>query len=223
MLFEESCNRDSVSALEERSLLQQIVSFGVGYPYGRSGLSKAAISDTDTLHREISRILSSQKYSDAGNIICDAKDRIRNGDDGYYFFDLDKGRILAGGQHPIEDIIIDFTLPGADDRVLLRRKKGTCLHSIGFLIVPDAVNFLWMNRVCVPLKEFHMLSFITVDDSRSGFVVDYDATQNNRPLVLFPCEENSDIIQSQLAHDDHCQTVEHESFIGGIGCYLKNI
>ena len=203
--------------------MQQIVSFGVGYPYGRSGLSKAAISDTDTLHREISRILSSQKYSDAGNIICDAKDRIRNGDDGYYFFDLDKGRILAGGQHPIEDIIIDFTLPGADDRVLLRRRKGTCLHSIGFLIVPDAVNFLWMNRVCVPLKEFHMLSFITVDDSRSGFVVDYDATQNNRPLVLFPCEENSDIIQSQLAHDDHCQTVEHESFIGGIGCYLKNI
>ena len=83
MLFEESCNRDSVSALEERSLLQQIVSFGVGYPYGRSGLSKAAISDTDTLHREISRILSSQKYSDAGNIICDAKDRIRNGEDGY--------------------------------------------------------------------------------------------------------------------------------------------
>ena len=46
MLFEESCNRDSVSELEERSLLQQIVSFGVGYPYGRSGLSKAAISET---------------------------------------------------------------------------------------------------------------------------------------------------------------------------------
>ena len=223
MFCEDSYNRDSVSVSEERSLLQQIVSLGVGYPYGRSGLSKAAISDTDTLHRQISRILSLQKYSDAGNIICDAKDRIRNRDDGYYFFDLDKGRILAGGQHPIEDIIIDFTLPGADDGVLLRRRKRACLHSIGFLIAPDAVNFLWMNRVCVPLKEFHMLSFITVDDSRSGFVVDYDATQNNRPLVLFPCEENSDIIQSQLAHDDHCQTVEHESFIGGIGCYLKNI
>ena len=224
MLFEESCNRDSVSALEERSLLQQIVSFGVGYPYGRSGLSKAAISDTDTLHREISRTLSSQKYSDAGNIICDAKDRIRNGDDGYYFFDLDKGRILAGGQHPIEDIIIDFTLPGADDRVLLRRRKGTCLHSIGFLIVPDAVNFLWMNRVCVPLKEFHLLSFITLDgDSKSGFVVDYDAAQNSRPLILFPCEENTDIIQSQLNHDDHCWTAERESFIGNIGLYRGNI
>lgn len=223
MFCEDSYNRDSVSVSEERSLLQQIVSLGVGYPYGRSGLSKAAISDTDTLHRQISRILSLQKYSDAGNIICDAKDRIRNRDDGYYFFDLDKGRILAGGQHPIEDIIIDFTLPGADDGVLLRRRKRTCLHNIGFLIAPDAVNFLWMNRVYVPLKEFHMLSFITVDDSRSGLVVDYDATQHNKPLVLFPCEENIDIIQTQLDHDDRYWTAERESFIGSIGLYRENI
>ena len=224
MLCEESYNRDSVNISEERRLLQQIVSLGVGYPYGRQGVSKAAISDADTLYREISRTLNSQRNSDAESIIREAQDHIRNRDDGYYLLDLHKGRILAGGQHPIEDIIIDFTLPGADDRVLLRRRKGTCLHSIGFLIVPDAVNFLWMNRVCVPLKEFHLLSFITLDgDSKSGFVVDYDAAQNSRPLILFPCEENTDIIQSQLNHDDHCWTAERESFIGNIGLYRGNI
>lgn len=223
MFCDESYNRDSVSVSEERSLLQQIVSLGVGYPYGRSGLFKAAISDADTLHREISRTLSSQEYSNTGNIIREVKDRIRNEDNGYYWLDLYKGRILAGGQHPIEDIIIDFTLLGADDRVLLRRRKGTCLHGTEFLIAPDAVNFLWMHRVCVPLKEFHMLSFITVDDSKSGLVVDYDATQNNRPLILFPYEENLDIIQAQLNHDDRCWTAERESFIGNIGLYRENI
>lgn len=68
-----------------------------------------------------------------------------------------------------------------------------------------------------------MLSFITVDDSRSGLVVDYDATQHNKPLVLFPCEENIDIIQTQLDHDDRYWTAERESFIGSIGLYRENI
>ena len=223
MFGEVSCARDSASVLEERKLLQQLVSLGVGYPYGKSWFSKAAITDTNTLQCQISRELYSRKYSDAGSIIREIKDRIRNGDDGYYFLDLDKGRILAKGQHPIEDMIVDFTISGADDRGLLRRRKGTCLHETRFLIVPDAVNFLWMSRVCVPLKEFHMLSFITVDDSRSGLVVDYDATQHNKPLVLFPCEENIDIIQAQLDHDDRYWTAERESFIGNIGLYRENI
>lgn len=224
MLCEESYNRDSVNISEERRLLQQIVSLGVGYPYGRQGVSKAAISDADTLYREISRTLNSQRNSDAESIIREAQDHIRNRDDGYYLLDLHKGRILAGGQHPIEDIIIDFTLPGTDDRTLLRRRKGTCLHETRFLIVPDAVYFLGINSVCVPLNEFHMLSFISSEDgSKSSFVVDYDATQNSRPLVLFPCEENSNIIQGQLDRDDRCWTAECESFIGSIGFCWRNI
>lgn len=224
MFGEVSYTEDSASILEERKLLQQLVSLGVGYPYGKSWLSKAAITDTNTLQCQISRELRSQKYSDAGSIIREVKDRIRNGDDGYYFLDLDKGRILSKGQYLIEDMIVDFTISGADDRVLLRRRKGTCLHETRFLIVPDAVYFLWENRVCIPLNEFHMLSFISSEDtSKSGLVVDYDAAQNNRPLVLFPCEENSDIIQSQLDHDDRCWTEEHESFIGNTSFYWRNI
>ena len=224
MFGEVSYTEDSASILEERKLLQQLVSLGVGYPYGKSWLSKAAITDTNTLQCQISKELRSQKYSDAGSIIREVKDRIRNGDDGYYFLDLDKGRILSKGQYLIEDMIVDFTISGADDRVLLRRRKGTCLHETRFLIVPDAVYFLWENRVCIPLNEFHMLSFISSEDtSKSGLVVDYDAAQNNRPLVLFPCEENSDIIQSQLDHDDRCWTEEHESLIGNTSFYWRNI
>ncbi len=224
MFGEVNCTGNSTSVLEERKLLQQLVSLGVGYPYGKSWLSKAAITDTNTLQCQISRELCSRKYLDAGSIIREVKDHIRNGDDGYYFLDLDKGRILAKRQYLIEDTIVDFTISGADDRVLLRRRKGTCLHETRFLIVPDAVYFLWENRVCMPLNEFHMLSFISSEDtSKSGFVVDYDAAQNNRPLVLFPCEENSDIIQFQLDHDDRCWTEEHESFIGNTGFYWRNV
>ena len=224
MFGEVSCARDSASVLEERKLLQQLVSLGVGYPYGKSWFSKAAITDTNTLQCQISRELRSRRCLDAGSIIREVKDRIRNGYDGYYFLDLDKGRILAKEQHPIEDMIVDFTISGADDRGLLRRRKGTCLHETRFLIVPDAVYFLWENRVCIPLNEFHMLSFISSDGtSKFGFVVDYDAVQNDRPLVLFPCEENDDIIQSQLDHDDRCWTEEHESFTGNTSFYWKNI
>ena len=224
MFGEVNYTGDSTSVLEERKLLQQIVSLGVGYPYGRQGLSRAAIADTNTLQCQLSRELRSQKYSDAGSIIREVKDRIRNGNDGYDFLDLDKGRILAKRQYLIEDTIVDFTISGADDRVLLRRRKGTCLHETRFLIVPDAVYFLWENRVCIPLNEFHMLSIISSDGtSKSSFVVDYDAAQNNRPLVLFPCEENDDIIQFQLDHDDRCWVTEHETVIGNIGFYWKNI
>lgn len=224
MFGEVNYTGDSTSVLEERKLLQQMVSLGVGYPYGRQGLSRAAITNTNMLQCQITRELRSQKYSDAGSIIQEGKDRIRNGDDGYYFLDLDKGRMLAKGQYLIEDMIVDFAISDADDRVLLRRRKGTCLHEIRFLIVPDAVYFLWENRICMPLNEFHVLSFISSDGtSKSGFVVDYDAAQNNRPLVLFPCEENSDIIQSQLDHDDRCWTEEHESFTGNTSFYWKNI
>lgn len=224
MFGEVNYTGDSISVLEERKLLQQIVSLGVGYPYGRQGLSRAASTDTNTLQCQLSRELRSQKYSDAGSIIREVKGRIRNGDDGYYFLDLDKGRILAKRQYLIEDMIVDFTISGTDDRVLLRRRNRACLHNTGFLIVPDAVYFLWENRVCMPLNEFHMLSSISSEDtSKFGFVVDYDAVQNNRPLVLFPCEENSDIIQSQLDHDDRCWTEEHESFIGNTSFYWRNI
>ena len=156
MFGEVSCARDSASVLEERKLLQQLVSLGVGYPYGKSWFSKAAITDTNTLQCQISRELRSRRCSDAGSIIREVKDRIRNGYDGYYFLDLDKGRILAKEQHPIEDMIVDFTISGADDRGLLRRRKGTCLHETRFLIVPDAVNFLWMNRVFA----YHLTSSI---------------------------------------------------------------
>jgi len=225
MINETNHFRDSVSVLEERKLLKHMVSLGVGYPYGNSlGFSKAAISNADMLHRHVSRTQSSQKCSDAGSIIRDAQDRIRNGNDGYYLLDLHKSRIFARGQHPIADIVIDFILSGANDRVLLRGRTGARLHDTRFLVVPDAVYFLGMNGTCVPLKEFHALSFIrSDDDSKTGFVVDYDTAQNNRPLVLFPCEENSDIIQGQLDHDDRCWTAECESFIGNIGSGWKNI
>lgn len=218
MFSEVNYTKDLASILEERKLLQQLVSLGVGYPYGRSWLSKSAIMDTKTLQYKIERELHSQKYSDVGSIIGDAKDRIQNGGDGYYFLDLDKGRILAGEQYPVEDIIIDFTLPGAEDRILLRRKKGTHLHVAEFLIAPNGVYFLWDNSVSIPLSEFHMLSFISIDnDSTSGLVVDYDSAQNNRPAVLFPFKENNDILQSQLEHDDHCRRKEFESLIRDIG------
>ncbi len=224
MFGEVSYTGDSASVLEERKLLQQIVSLGVGYPYGRQGLSRAAITDTNTLQYQIARELRSQRCSDADSIIREVKNSIRNGDDGYYFLDLDKGRMLAKGQYLIEDMIVDFTILGADDRILLRRRKGTHLHIAGFLIAPNTVYFLWENRVCIPLNEFHMLSFISSDDTfKSGLVVDYDAAQNNRPLVLFPCEENDDIIQFQLDHDDRCWVTEHETVIGNIGFYWKNI
>lgn len=182
------------------------MSLGVGYRYGnRLATSSAAISHADTLHSLISRTLNFQKCSDSNNIIRDAQDHIRSGDDGYYLIDLHKGCVLVKGQHPIEDIIIDFTFWNADDRILLRGRKGTCLHDTRFLVVPDAVYFLGMNRTFVSLKEFHVLSFIRLDrSSKTGFVVDYDAAQNDRPLVLFPCEENSGIIQSELDHDDRC-------------------
>lgn len=209
---------DSTNILEERELLQRLISLGVGYPYGRPWFSKAGITDTNMLQCQTSRSIRSQKYLDAGSIIQKVKDHIQRGDDGYYVLDLHKGRILANGQHPIEDIIIDFTLSGTDDRILLRRRKGTCFYGTGFLIVPDAVYFLDINRVCIPVTEFHALSFLSLNDtSQSGLVVDYDATQNNRPLVFFPCKENSDVIQSQLDHDDYCWEEEFESLIGNIG------
>lgn len=218
------CTKDSASALEERKLLQQMVSLGVGYPYGKSWFSKAAISDANILHRCISSMLSFQKYSDVGNITRKTENRILNGDDGCYLLDLHRGRILARGQHPIEDIIIDFTLLGTNDRILLRRRKGASLHDIGFLITPNTVCFLGMNRAYISISEFHMLSFISLDNnSRSGFVVDYDATQNDRPLVLFPYEENNDIIQSQLDQDDHCLAEEYKSLIGNAGFSWKHI
>lgn len=217
MLYDANYVKDSASIWEERKLLQQLISLGVGYPYGKSWLSKAAITDTNMLQCQILRALRSQQYSTLDSTIREVKDCIRNGNEGYYFLDLDKGRIFAEGQHPIEDMIIDFTLSSADDRVLLRRRKGTRLHSAGFLIAPNAVYFLWENRVYIPLSEFHMLSFISIDNSHSGLVMDYDTAQNSRPLVLFPCEENSDIIQSQLDHDDYCWEEEFESLIGNIG------
>ena len=194
---------DPVSALEEREILEQMVSLGVGYPYGRPWFSKAAISDANTLRRHISTMCSLQKCSDVGSITQAAQKHIRNGDTGYYLLDLHKGRILVGRQQPIEDIIIDFTLRDTDDRVLLRRRKGTCFHNTGFLTAPNAAYFLGMNRA-YQLDEFHMLSFISLDGAKSGIVIDYDARQNDRPQVLFPCKENEDIIQYQLDQDDRC-------------------
>lgn len=218
MFSEANYTEDSVSVLEERELLQRLVSLGVGYPYGRSWLFKSAIMDTKMLQYKIERELHSHKYSDVGSIIWDAKDHIQNGDDGYYFLDLDKGCILAGGQYPIEDMIVDFTISGADDRVLLRRRKGAHLHFARFLIAPNGVYFLWDNSVSIPLSEFHMLSFISIDnDSTSGLMVDYDSAQSNRPSVFFPRKENNDILQSQLDYDDHCRRKEFESLIWDIG------
>ena len=67
-----------------------------------------------------------------------------------------------------------------------------------------------------------MLSFIRVEnDSRLGFVIDYDAAQNNRPLVLFPYEENNEIIQSQLDHDDQRSIEEYEELLRDIRSYEK--
>lgn len=205
-----SYSRNPASILEERKLLEQLVSFGVGYPHGnRLGFSEAAIWNTPTLYEQLARLLRPYKDLDATNVIQEAQNHVRHGDDGYYLLDLHKGQILAGGQYPIEDIMIDFTFWNTDERVLLRRRKDACLHDTRFLVVPDAVYFLGMNRTCVPLQEFHVLLFIHLDDdSKTGFVMDYDVSQGNRPLVIFPCEENSGIIQEQLNHDDHCWTEE---------------
>lgn len=224
MFDEINYTRDLANTLEERKLLQQMVSLGVGYPYGRSWFSKAAIPNENILHRCILSMCSSQKYSDAGSITQEYQNHIRNGDNGYYLLDLQKGRILSRRQHSIEDILIDFIPRDTDDRVLLRRRKGTCFHNTGFLIEPNGVYFLWMDRTCILLKEFHMLSFVSLyGDSKSSLVVDYDATQSDRPLVLFPCEENNDIIQFQLDYDDRCLEAEYESFIRNIGYGRKNI
>ena len=223
MFGETSYTKDPAGALEERELLQQVVSLGVGYPHGRPWFSKAAISNISELRGCIPRMRSLQKCSDVGGITQEAQHHIRNGDNGYYLLDLHKGRILARGQHPIKDILIDFTLSGTDDRVLLRKRKGTCFHDTGFLIVPNAVYFLGMDRA-YQLDEFHMLSFISLDGARSsGLVMDYDVIQTNRPLVLFPCEENNDIIQAQLDHDDHCLTEEYESLARNTGFNWINI
>lgn len=208
---EEIYTRDPASVLEERELLQQIVSLGVGYPQCKSWGSNAAISNMNTLHGYVSRLASLQRYFDTRSITQEEENRIRSGEYGYYLIDLYNGNILSKEKHSIEDIIIDFTLWDTNDHVQLRRRKGTRLNDIAFLISPNGVFFVGTNRAYIPLNEFHMISFIgSREDSRFGFVVDYDAAQNNRPLVLFPCEENNDIIQAQLDQDDRCLKKECE-------------
>lgn len=218
MFNETNYSNDPINVLEERKLMEQIVSLGVGYTYGnRLSSSPAAISHADMLYRLISKTINFRECPDASNIICDAQASIRNGDNGYYLLDLHKGCLLVKGQHPIEDILIDFTFRNTTDRVSLRKRKGVCLHNIRFLAEPDVIYFLGMNRICIPLKEFHALSFIRLDgDFKTGFVVDYDAARNDRPLILFPCKENSSIIQAQLDHDDHCCTMEWSPFTDDI-------
>ena len=215
--------KDSTSILEERKLLQQITSLGVAYSRGRPWFSKAASSDAYMLYALISRAFGSQKYSDEDDIIQEIKGHKLSKEDGYYLLDLHNGRILGKGQYFIEDAIIDLTLLNTDNRVQLRRRKRTCIHNTSFLIAPNTVYFLWMDSVYNPFKEFHMLSFIRLeDDSRLGFVIDYDATQNNRPLILFPYEENNEIIQSQLDHDDQRSIEEYEELLRDIRSYEKN-
>lgn len=215
--------KNSTSILEERELLQQITSLGVAYSRGRSWFSKAARTDAYMLYALISRAFYSQKYSDKDDIIQEIKGHVRSKDDSYYLLDLHNGRILGKGQYFIEDAIIDLTLLNTDDRVQLRRRKGNCIHNTSFLIAPSTVYFLWKDSGYNLFKEFHMLSFIRLeDDSRLGLVIDYDATQNNRPLVLFPYEENNEIIQSQLDHDDHRWREECEELLRDIRSYEKN-
>lgn len=214
--------KDSTSVLEERQLLQQITSLGVAYSHGRPWFSKAASSDAYVLYALISRSFDFRKYSDKDDIIQEVKGHVRSKDDGYYLLDLYNGRIHGKGQYFIEDTIIDLTLLNTNDRVQLRRRKGNCIHNTSFLIAPNTVYFSWMDSVYNPFKEFHMLSFIrSEDDSRLGLVIDYDATQNNRPLVLFPYEENNEIIQSQLDYDDHRLIEENMEFLSDIRSYEK--
>ena len=213
MFGETNYARDMANTLEEREILEQMVFLGVGYTQSRFWCSKAAISDMHTLRRYVSRVCSLQKHSDVGSITQEAQKHIRNGDNGYYLLDLHKGCILVRGQYPIEDIIMDLAVsknPDSFDHILIRWRKGNCFPDTRFFIAPNAVYFLWMDRT-YQLNEFHMLSFISLGGVRSGFVVDYDARQNDQPLVLFPCKENEDIIQSQLDFDDHCR---YESFTG---------
>lgn len=215
---EEIYTRDPASVLEERKLLQQIVALGVGYPYCKSWGSNAAISDSGTLHGVVLRMENIQKSLDTASITQEDERRIRMGEGGYYLIDLYNGYILSRGKHPIDDIIIDFTLLDTDDHILLRKRKGTHINNMAFLISPKGVFFVGTNRACIPFREFHMISFVgSGDNSKSGFVVDYDAAQNDRPLVLFPCEENNDIIQTQLDQDDRCRKEEYKSFLGDIG------
>jgi len=217
MLSDVYDTKDSRSVLEERQLLQQITALGVAYPYGRPWFSKAASSNAYMLYRLISRTYSFQKYSDDDDIIQKVKGHVLSKDDGYYLLDLHNGRIFGKGKYFIEDAIIDLTLLNTNDRVQLRRRKGNCIQNTRFLIAPDTVYFLWMDSVYNSFKEFHMLSFIRLeDDSRLGLVIDYDSTQSNRPLVLFPYEENNKIIQSQLDQDDRRLIEENVEFLNDI-------
>lgn len=215
-MFDEA--RDPVSILEERELLQQIVSLGVGYPHCKSWGSNSAISDMSTLSLLISRMGSYQKYYDLENIIHEAGNRIRSGAEGYYLIDLYNGHILSKEKYRIEDIIIQFTILNRNDRFNIRRRRGTRLQNMVFLISPKGVFFVGVERAYFPFKEFHMISFVSSSGkSKSGFVVDYDAVQNNRPLVLFPCEENNDIIQDQLDKDERYFKEERKAFLKHIG------
>jgi len=217
MLSDVYDTKDLRSVLEERQLLQQITALGVAYSHGRPWFSKTASSDAYMLYRLISKSFDSRKYSDKDDIVQKVKGHRLSKDDSYYLLDLHNGRILGKGQYFIEDAIIDLTLLNTDDRVQLRRRKGNCIHNTSFLIAPSTVYFLWKDSVYNLFKEFHMLSFIRLeDDSRLGLVIDYDATQNNRPLVLFPYEENNEIIQSQLDRDDHRWREECEELLRDI-------
>ena len=222
MLSDVYDTKDLRSVLEERQLLQQITALGVAYSHGSPWFSKTASSDAYMLYRLISKSFDSRKYSDKDDIVQKVKGHVLNKDDGYYLLDLYNGRIHGKGQYFIEDTIIDLTLLNTNDRVQLRRKKGNCIQDTCFLIAPSTVYFLCMDSVYNPFKEFHMLSFIrSEDDSRLGLVIDYDATQNNRPLVLFPYEENNEIIQSQLDYDDHRLIEENMEFLSDIQSYEK--
>lgn len=212
-----SYTEDPVNAFEERRLLRQIISTGVGYPFDRPYCSKAAIVNENWLHPHISRIVGSERYSDQDSKIREINEHIQRGDDGYYLLDLYKGRILAKKRLSIEDILIDFKMSESNNNVLLRRRKCDYLRGTAFLVATDAVYFLWMDKFYIPLGEFHMLSFIRTDDgSRAGLVMDYDAAQNNRPMVLFPCEENHDIIESQLENEDRLWAEEYNLLFGDI-------
>lgn len=208
---------DSVNAFEERKLVEQIISTGVGYPFDRPYSSKAAIVNENRLHIHISRIMGPERFSNRDSKIREINGHVQNEDDGYYLLDLYKGRILAKRRFSIEDILIDFRLFESNNNVLLRRRKCDSFRGAAFLAAPDAVYFRWMGKFYIPLGEFHMLSFVRTDDgSRAGLVMDYDAAQNNRPAVLFPCEENYDIIESQLEKEDRLWAEEYDSIAGDI-------
>ncbi len=204
MFDEINYTADSVNAFEERRVLRQIISNGVGYRFQRPELCREVISDTNRFHIYIWRTVRSANRLDYGRVLPENKRHFQSRENGYCMIDLDNVRLLVKGREfRIKNVIIGFTSYVTDENVLIGNRRWAYIPDTRFFVTPSTVYFLQVDQGYIPLSQFHMLSFISSDEGyESALVIDYDATQNSRPLVLLPCEENFDIIRSEIDCDD---------------------